>query len=84
MILRESSANHPTKRISCKIKGTKSGGADIHVEGYGQSSFLPGFEAPLYVELYQGKLMLYVWADINNEEPTHVIDLEGARESKRK
>jgi hypothetical protein len=25
-----------------------------------------------------------VWADINQEDPTHIIDLEGARESNRK
>jgi hypothetical protein len=27
-----------------------------------------------------GKLILRVWADINQEDPTHVIDLTGAKE----
>jgi len=39
---------------------------------------------PVLLELYQGEYRLYVWGDINDEEPTHVISLEGARETKRK
>jgi hypothetical protein len=35
------------------------------------------------LELYEGKPMLRVWADINQEDPTHNIDLSGALETKR-
>lgn len=84
MILKEGNSKYPTRRVPCKMKATTGGGADIHFEGYGENSMPPGYGAPVYVELYEGKLMLYVWADINSEEPTHKIDLEGAKETARK
>jgi len=34
------------------------------------------------LELYEGKPMLKVWADINSEDPTHNIDLSGAKNAK--
>ncbi len=36
------------------------------------------------LELYEGKPILRVWADINSEDPTHSIDLSGAKEEYRK
>ena len=32
----------------------------------------------VWVEFYDGKWWLRVWADINQEDPTHSIDLSGA------
>lgn len=58
-------------------------GIDIFFEGYGQNGMAEGHGSPIYIELYEGKPKLMVWADINNEEPTRVIDLSGAKESKR-
>lgn len=59
-------------------------GMDVIAEGYGMKTMMPG-EGPVFtLERYEGKLQLLVWADINQEDPTHVIDLEGARESLRK
>lgn len=34
--------------------------------------------SPVFLELHEGKLRLIVGADINQEEPTHFIDLNGA------
>jgi hypothetical protein len=34
-------------------------------------------------EIWEGRLRLLVWADINQEDPTHTIDLEEARTSNR-
>lgn len=34
--------------------------------------------APVWLEFKAGEPILYVWSDINNEEPTHVISLKGA------
>jgi hypothetical protein len=48
----------------------------IHPEGYG---VWDGDYAPVLLERHQGKLRLIVWADVNSEEPTHVIDLSGAK-----
>ena len=38
---------------------------------------------PVLMELHRGKLRLIVWADIRQEEPTHVIDLSGAKLSRQ-
>ena len=32
----------------------------------------------VWVEFYEGKWWVRVWADINKEDPTHSIDLSGA------
>lgn len=41
-------------------------------------------DAVVLLELYEGVPRLIVWADINSEEPTHIIDLSGADKKKRK
>jgi hypothetical protein len=40
-------------------------------------------DAVAYLEIQDGKPMLYVYADINQEDPTHAIDLSGARTNRR-
>lgn len=42
-----------------------------------------GSFAPVYLEFVNGRPKLYVWANINQEDPTHVIDLRLAMESMR-
>ena len=39
---------------------------------------------PVVVEIVDGKPLLFVWADINQEDSTHRIDLSGALESQRR
>ena len=56
-------------------------GMDIVVEGYGVKGMELGTGSIIYLEIQNGKLMLYAWADINDEEPTHIIDLSGAKEA---
>jgi hypothetical protein len=41
-------------------------------------------DAVVLLEHYEGVPRLVVWADINNEEPTHIIDLSGAEKKRRK
>ena len=48
---------------------------DILPEGMGDYGSADGFGAVLTIE---GDI-LYVWADINQEDPTHIIDLNRAR-----
>lgn len=55
----------------------------IKAEGYGNAATEDGDGVPAILEVYNGSLRLIVWADINQEDPTHVIDLEGAREDAR-
>jgi hypothetical protein len=59
-------------------------GVDLGSVGYGDAGTVNGHGRWGYLEYYQGRLQLLIWADINKEDPTHIIDLEGARESNRK
>lgn len=56
----------------------------IRFKGYGDCCSAEGHGVPIILERYEGKLRLIVWADINKEDPTHIIDLEEAREDNRK
>ena len=57
---------------------------EIAIKGYGDKVTQNGFGSPVYLEQDDdGKMCLYVWADITQEDPTHKICLEGARESRR-
>ena len=90
-------ANPKTTRISLNIKDADGGkwvlpvtlhlnnlGLAIQAEGYGEMTAAEGQGLPIYLEYLDQKLRLLVWADINDEEPTHVIDMEGAREHNRR
>jgi hypothetical protein len=54
----------------------------IGIDGHGDFCETNGF--PIVLEHEDGECRLLVWADINSEEPTHVIPLKGARENARK
>ena len=43
-----------------------------------------GYMAIASIEVWEGELRLIVWSDINQEDPTHIISLEGARITARK
>ncbi len=51
----------------------------IRPSGYGDACSEDGQGFPIALELWQGRLRLVVFDDINNEEP-QIIDLENARE----
>lgn len=56
----------------------------LRPEGTGDKCTTSGFGHPVALELYEGSVRLIVWSDINQEDPTHVIPLDGALESARK
>lgn len=56
---------------------------EIKPKGYGTYSMAKGQGAPIILEVYEGRLRLIVWPDINKEDPI-IFDLERAREDKRK
>ncbi len=58
-------------------------GIAVRFEGYGDHGSAEGFGWPVLIELHDGELTIHVWADIGQEDPTHVISLENARESLR-
>ena len=55
-----------------------SKGVSICPEGYNDHN---GTNTPIFLQLYDGKLMLNVWGDINQEDPTICMSLERAKES---
>lgn len=50
----------------------------VHASGYGEHCTDEG-AYPIMIENYKGGLRVLLWADINEEDPTHVICLDGAR-----
>jgi hypothetical protein len=52
----------------------------VHPEGTGTWD---GPYAPILLERHQSSVRLVVWSDINQQDPTHIIDLSDALESKR-
>ena len=71
------------RKVDVNIKMT---GAfiEIHPDGYGECEAADNAGSPVVLEYYEGKLRVLVFADINDPDPTHAIDLEGAREAARK
>ena len=59
-------------------------GLVIYPAGYGCFGCADGTAGPILLELYEGRLRLVVWDDINLEDPSHIIDLEDAREAQRR
>jgi hypothetical protein len=55
-------------------------GLFLHPDGTGT---FDGSYAPILLEQHEGTLLLIVWSDINEQEPTHLIDLSTANESRR-
>jgi hypothetical protein len=57
-------------------------GIDIGFAGY-STACVPE-SAVVYIEMRNGIPFVLIWADINQEDPTHTISLENAKESMRK
>jgi hypothetical protein len=74
---------HAPRTVQVCPDATRSG-ISISLEGHGLAEMEPGHGPPIHLELYAGKFKLYVWADINDPNPTHEIDLSGAAEDCRK
>ena len=62
----------------------EQGGLAAYPAGYGLYACADGTAGPVLLELHEGRLRLIVWDDINLEDPSHIIDLEGAREDQRR
>lgn len=59
-------------------------GITIRPIGYGEfCSTMDGHGTPILIELQNGVPVIYVWADINQEDNTHEITLGNASEAKR-
>jgi hypothetical protein len=71
-----------SEMISTKLNERPYPSIEVLVEGMG-TCCTPN-DSPIYLELFEGKWWLRVWADINQEDPTHTIDMSGAFELARK
>lgn len=58
-------------------------GISIGFDGYGDKT-TDGRGTPIYIELHNGVPKIYIWGDINYDDPTLIISLEGAALSNRK
>ena len=61
---------------------SESGQLWIQPEGYGEKCAMDGQGFPVGIEIWQGKLRLVVFDDINSEE-AKIIDIEQSKESRR-
>ena len=56
----------------------------IMPKGYGDANSSDGGGGcPIMIEIWEGQLRLVAWADINKQDPTHIISMEKAQESLR-
>jgi len=78
--LRDIDLNRDQTPLDVVIRADSEGIA-ICPKGYGDACSCKGGGMPVFLQLYDGQLMLSVWSDINKEDPTHDISLEGAKES---
>jgi len=61
---------------------SKGGQIWIQPKGYGEKCAMDDEGWPIGIEIWQGKLRLVIFDDINREDP-QIIDLEKAREAAR-
>ncbi len=61
----------------------RNGSLFITPEGHGDACSVDGAGSPVALDFNCGVLTLLVWADINKADPTHIINLEDAKETNR-
>lgn len=81
MILKEQAPDYPPAAISIHLV-YENGQLWIQPQGYGEKCTEDGEGSPVGMEIWQGRLRLVVFDDINSEDPK-IIDLENAKESCR-
>jgi hypothetical protein len=80
-LLKEQDSEIPKSLLPIKIL-YEGGKIWIQPKGYGNKVIQDGYGYPISIEIWEGRLRLVVFDNINSEEPT-IIDLEDARESNR-
>jgi hypothetical protein len=72
--------NDAAKFTKVRVQNDANIGIGVWIDGYStHTATSDDPDAVFYLEIQDGKPFLRVWADINSEEPTHTIDLSGAR-----
>lgn len=70
------------KKLKGAVHVTRRG-VSLSFEGYGDHTSADGYGQPVHVEFFRGSPRVIVWADINQEDPTNIIELDNAAEDKR-
>lgn len=71
------------KTVSCTVNFS-NGQIWVQLDGYGVSTSRPGSGVPtIGIEYYQEKVWITVWGNINQDDPTERLCLDGALESNR-
>ena len=55
----------------------------VYLDGYGDLHSTDGKGSPVVIDYFENRVSVIVWGDINKEDNTHIISLEGAKESNR-
>jgi len=58
-------------------------GVSLKFDGFSTIDCQDNVGAPIHIEFYAGELRVLVWSDINKDDPTHIIPLNGAQNSNR-
>lgn len=75
----EDQASDEHKDLEITVKSI-NGYILIQPKGYGDACSDDGKGWPIMVEKFDGRVRVVVWSDIMEEDATHTIDLEDARE----
>ena len=70
------------KDITATVEITAQG-IDIRIKGYGTASECGDNGSIILIENRHGKPAVVCWSDIMQEDPTHTIEFEDAKASKR-
>ena len=81
-VVREKEGEHPDRSVRISVENVNNT-IYIKPEGYGYMCSLDNAGIPVLIEIWEDELRVVVWSDINQEDPTHIISLEKAREENR-
>ena len=72
-----------TKKKREVVINVVGGQLGIRIEGYGDKCSADGKGQPIMLDYMANRLEVVVWSNINEEDPTHYIKMEGAMEKNR-
>jgi hypothetical protein len=80
-VIKERDSESPKSYLPVKIL-YEGGKIWVQPKGYGNKVIQDGYGFPISLEIWQGRLRLVVFNNINSED-AKIVDLEDARESNR-
>ena len=81
-VLTDQMGDTDTLKTPAKIN-CRGGAIFVHIDGYGDSCSPDNQGFPIAIEIAEGVARVVIWADVNQEDPTHIIPLTNAKENLR-